>query len=423
MSTEIIYVDQLKTLINDYIIPLRTRKMMDEKEINQVFSNIEAIYKLNTQICNHFQQRFETAKNESEETEDDNLMIGDIIPRYAPFLKIYIEYLSNNDQVMRNFRSVYNTKLAKLAEEKKSSFFSLQSLLVLPVQRITRYPLLLKSIFKYTNDNHPDYPSLSISVNVAESICKQINQSITSNHQTDGFSSLILRFESNSRDQLLSTQGRLLLKEGAFTEYQYDENEDLVSEEYHCFLLEEHLVIAYKETVEEEVKNSEGDTETQKKELLFIDSMIELSSLFIVMDRDPYFFVVVSPAGTRKLKSQRSMQQSFQWKEETNEAIRNLLKKSKEAGQERRSLKLYKEKGNWIVEKRSVCYVDRQFDGKQHAAKLLTMEALRKSYPHLNDKQLEEIVNGSRDVKKKKNFIQNLKNNFSLSRLFKKNDK
>eukprot|EP01091_Cochliopodium_minus_P011929 TRINITY_DN3507_c0_g1_i1.p1 TRINITY_DN3507_c0_g1~~TRINITY_DN3507_c0_g1_i1.p1 ORF type:complete len:308 (+),score=76.94 TRINITY_DN3507_c0_g1_i1:2-925(+) len=173
LNSEKIYVDQLKTLINDFIIPIRKRKIMNEEEINQVFSNIESIYELNRQIYENFRERFDKCKDDNE-----NLMIGDVIPKVSPFLKIYIEYLFKNEKVMKNIGNIFNSKLRKLANEKKQTFYTLQSLLVLPAQRITRYPLLFQSIFKYTSIDHPDYSCLEKSVEVTENISKKSNQSI-----------------------------------------------------------------------------------------------------------------------------------------------------------------------------------------------------------------------------------------------------
>lgn len=54
-------------------------------------------------------------------------------------------------------------KIVKAFEKKQSesSSLDLDSFLILPVQRMPRYLLLLKELYKYTPDNHPDYAGLT----------------------------------------------------------------------------------------------------------------------------------------------------------------------------------------------------------------------------------------------------------------------
>ena len=397
ISSEKIYVEQLKKLIDDLILPIKKKNLMNEKQFNEVFSNIESIYQLNMQIYEEMKER---SKTSNEEEMWDDLMIGEIIPRYSPFMKIYIEYLSKNENVMKNLYSIYTCgKIKKLAEENRISFYHLQSLLVLPVQRITRYPLLLQTIFKYTPPDHPDFENIEKSVQVTEAICRQINHSISLMHQNEAFSKMIQRFDESCKEQILmEDKSRKMMKEDLFFE-ECMEEDDFTLDKYHCFLLQEHLVIAYSESSD------------QQKELLFIDSMIELSSLFIISQQDPALLSLVSPSGTRTFKaSNGGTSQISQWKHEIHVSIKNLLKSSPQASKERKSLKLYKEDDCWIVEKRSVCYVDREY--QNHSQKIITLEDLKKIYPQMDNSFASKIVKTSCQVPKK-SFFGSLKSSFN----------
>lgn len=48
----------------------------------------------------------------------------------------------------------------------------------LPVQRITRYPLLIGQIQRYTEPDHPDYPLLQSALQTAESLLNTTNEAI-----------------------------------------------------------------------------------------------------------------------------------------------------------------------------------------------------------------------------------------------------
>lgn len=52
----------------------------------------------------------------------------------------------------------------------------MQSFLIKPIQRICKYPLLLKELLKHTPDDHPDYEYLSKSCQSIEEIVKKINE-------------------------------------------------------------------------------------------------------------------------------------------------------------------------------------------------------------------------------------------------------
>uniref|UniRef100_A0A0L8GTJ6 DH domain-containing protein n=1 Tax=Octopus bimaculoides TaxID=37653 RepID=A0A0L8GTJ6_OCTBM len=54
----------------------------------------------------------------------------------------------------------------------------LSSFLLKPMQRITRYPLLLKKILKHTPEDHPDHLHLVDALAKAEELCSQVNEGV-----------------------------------------------------------------------------------------------------------------------------------------------------------------------------------------------------------------------------------------------------
>lgn len=56
----------------------------------------------------------------------------------------------------------------------------ISSFLLQPLQRITRYPLLIKKILEYTDEDHIDHLLLSEALVSAESFLDRINESIRS---------------------------------------------------------------------------------------------------------------------------------------------------------------------------------------------------------------------------------------------------
>ena len=69
----------------------------------------------------------------------------------------------------------FNDLLGQISLATKSHL-PLSSYLLKPMQRITRYPLLIEKIFDSTQPDHPDYSLCQEAVQFAKSFCKQINE-------------------------------------------------------------------------------------------------------------------------------------------------------------------------------------------------------------------------------------------------------
>ncbi|KAG0711649.1 Intersectin-1 [Chionoecetes opilio] len=62
---------------------------------------------------------------------------------------------------------------------------TLTSFLLKPMQRITRYPLLIKQLLKYTPEGHPDYYNTQEALSASETLCAQVNEAVSQRENTD----------------------------------------------------------------------------------------------------------------------------------------------------------------------------------------------------------------------------------------------
>ena len=128
----------------------------------------------------------ESSTNEadlSDEEKDRKTSIGETFAQHMPAMeKAYADYLKNQD--------VANKKLQQLREVQRvqiwlqqckenasdlTSAWDLDSLLVKPVQRMLKYPLLLEQLLEVTPENHPDYTALEIASREIVSMSRRIN--------------------------------------------------------------------------------------------------------------------------------------------------------------------------------------------------------------------------------------------------------
>ena len=78
-------------------------------------------------------------------------------------MKIYTQYISNYSNSTIKLRELQDDPIWcqwKQAQETKLGGMTLSSLLIMPVQRVPRYILLLRDLYKHTWITHPDYANL-----------------------------------------------------------------------------------------------------------------------------------------------------------------------------------------------------------------------------------------------------------------------
>lgn len=177
-TTERTYVGLLKITIDEFFEPLKKANppLIPEAHLTKIFSILEDIYLTNSKLLEDLEKRM-TAWN------PDTQKIGDLFCTFAPFLKMYALYVSNYDDataLLESYEKIpaVKTWLSDKYHEPHIKVLSLQSLLILPVQRIPRYCLLLKDLVKHTPETHPDFLDLQSSLKVILEIADQINEDV-----------------------------------------------------------------------------------------------------------------------------------------------------------------------------------------------------------------------------------------------------
>lgn len=97
--------------------------------------------------------------------------------------------------------------------------FDLGTLLSTPMQRITRYPLLLKALLRHTPDSHPDYEHVSKAVSLLDSIVKLIEMRTRKTQDIQRLVEVYAKLDYTSpalgeECQLLTGPDRTILREG-----------------------------------------------------------------------------------------------------------------------------------------------------------------------------------------------------------------
>lgn len=152
LVTEKTYLKSLELLINHYVVPLKS--ILDPSAHNILFGHIDMIYNLNSELL--------------QELEMDLNNVGSAFLRLAPFLKLYSVYAFDYKRVLLTLQELQDkhTKFKQFLERTETRpdvQTKLNSLLILPIQRVPRYKLLLQQVLLYTSPVERDFKILQVS--------------------------------------------------------------------------------------------------------------------------------------------------------------------------------------------------------------------------------------------------------------------
>eukprot|EP01105_Mastigella_eilhardi_P008942 TRINITY_DN2141_c1_g1_i1.p1 TRINITY_DN2141_c1_g1~~TRINITY_DN2141_c1_g1_i1.p1 ORF type:complete len:793 (-),score=219.14 TRINITY_DN2141_c1_g1_i1:1152-3464(-) len=180
LTTERTYVGLLNILLKHYYVPLKlasdspTAAILTDQDLGAIFSNLPDFAKLNQQLLKELEQRVPNFGSSS--------CIGDVWRKIGPYLKLYTTYCANHNAAIEALQKKKATKPAFAAFLKKAEAAypeqTLNSLLILPVQRIPRYQLLFQELVKLTPSGHPDTHNLIKSLEGIVKVATHINQYI-----------------------------------------------------------------------------------------------------------------------------------------------------------------------------------------------------------------------------------------------------
>lgn len=119
-----------------------------------------------------------------DEEKDKHTRVGEVFTRYVSRMEqVYGAYLKNHDGANQRLSKLQTDATVKcwLGEchnnaSDITSAWDLDSLLVKPVQRILKYPLLLQQLLESTLIDHPDYKCLEAAVKEIMSVSQRINE-------------------------------------------------------------------------------------------------------------------------------------------------------------------------------------------------------------------------------------------------------
>ncbi|XP_077973395.1 intersectin-1-like isoform X1 [Styela clava] len=240
------YLKDLEMANSGFQSPLKEKKLLTEQELNTLFVNWNELIMCSAKIVKAFRVR---RKNSGDGAPGAVVsLIGDILCEQLPHLQPYVRFCS----CQLNASSLLQEKIDNDPEFKKfvkscesgSDFKGLpvSSYLVKPMQRITKYPLLIEKILKHTPEGHVDHNHLKLALERAEEICSQVNEGVREKENADRLEWIQTHVQLEGlNDKLVFNSATNCLGQRRFlhcgTLYKHKSNKDLVGFLFNDFLL------------------------------------------------------------------------------------------------------------------------------------------------------------------------------------------
>ncbi|XP_053214714.1 intersectin-1-like isoform X2 [Panonychus citri] len=182
--TEEAYVHDLRIIIDVFEKPLRRSNVIPAESLNKIFLNWSSLLDYNSIFLKSLIDR----RAYYLQNCDGNIeMIGDIIVNHIPgMVDIYIGFCSHQLKAAKLLQKMSETDEAfrevakKCSMNKKTNGLPLGAYLLKPMQRITKYPLVIKKILSNTPSDHLDRESCERAYELAQSLCDSVNEACRS---------------------------------------------------------------------------------------------------------------------------------------------------------------------------------------------------------------------------------------------------
>lgn len=203
ITSEKSYLQHLETLMEYFVKPLKQQQIIDDNSHTTLFGQIEMIHNLNGEFL--------------KELESDMDNVAKAFLKMAPFFKLYSVYAFDyrNALLVLQQLTSNNAAFRKFLEQNESRpevQRKLNSLMIVPIQRIPRYKLLLEQVLLYTSPADADFKLLKESVKQIESTVSHINSCVEDQEVTQ----MLINIQNSlvNRSPNIVKPSRKVIKEG-----------------------------------------------------------------------------------------------------------------------------------------------------------------------------------------------------------------
>jgi len=218
MTTERDYVKDLSLVKEHFIFKLEDYGLMQKDLKDAIFGNIEELLPLHQDLL----QKLEAT------LQQESPNFGIIFIELAPKLTVYSNYCSSQSSAVETVEKHISQNpnfglcLEELRGHESVKGLDLKDFLIKPMQRICKYPLLLRELLKETEESDPFYGDISKAFSVIQDTITIINEN---KRTVDNLMDLIAIQEMIIDKQIsLQAKGRYLIAQKEFKRVHLEPN-------------------------------------------------------------------------------------------------------------------------------------------------------------------------------------------------------
>uniref|UniRef100_A0AAY4EL50 Phosphatidylinositol 3,4,5-trisphosphate-dependent Rac exchanger 1 protein n=1 Tax=Denticeps clupeoides TaxID=299321 RepID=A0AAY4EL50_9TELE len=215
LNTERDYVRTLAFLQSAFLHRIRQtpdeQQCLTSEQVKILFSNIEAILEVHRDVLS-------TVETSLQPEPQAQHTLGHIFLQFQSRFSVYGEYCSNHEKALRLLIELNKIPQIRtfllhcmLLGGKKSTDVPLEGYLLSPIQRICKYPLLLKELLKRTPKHHADYPAVEAALQAMKAVCSNINETKRQMEKLEALEQLQSHIEGWEGTNLTDISTELLL--------------------------------------------------------------------------------------------------------------------------------------------------------------------------------------------------------------------
>ncbi|XP_067851024.1 rho guanine nucleotide exchange factor 26-like [Heptranchias perlo] len=250
ISSEHSYMLSLEILIRMFKNSEALNLTMTKTERHHLFSNIIDVHR----SSNKFFKELEARRQQNFVIPD----ISDIVEKHATStFDPYVTYCSNEVYQQRTLQKLLNTNpsfkeiLAKIEAHPECRNLPMISFLILPMQRVTRLPLLMDTICQKTPKESPEYECATKALQAVSKLVRQCNEGARRMERTEMMYTINSQLEFKIKPFPLVSSSRWLSKRGelmAFVEDTGIFSKRTSRQQVYFFLFNDVLIVTKKKS-------------------------------------------------------------------------------------------------------------------------------------------------------------------------------
>ncbi|XP_033119651.1 rho guanine nucleotide exchange factor 11-like isoform X3 [Anneissia japonica] len=204
--TERTHVRGLKVLDRVFFRPMQAEHILDQ-EIKFIFPNLPDLIEVHTSLNNAMKKHKEASSNNVIEEVGDILLNKFDGAEGERMRKVCATFCENQAAALENLKAkqAKDTKVAQFMMEAESNHLCRRlpfpGIISIVYQRITKYPLLIENLLKYTQSSSPEAEKLQKSLECSKQVLGYVNQAVKECENQQKLNEISRRMDTSPLDR------------------------------------------------------------------------------------------------------------------------------------------------------------------------------------------------------------------------------